>query len=339
MDCKKVGIWGSYNHGNYGDDIMAVIFARILKAQGYAPYVYRLDKNIAKKYDIETTESLDELTQDACFCIIGGGAWLCSGNFSAEVEEDCAQYLHSLEASKTPFYCVSIGGDGNTSPTSLSSARLRLFSSPYFQGGTVRLPTDTEILRALGKSVAFYPDIVLRVPEQLNVKKPSSSKRKIGLNLNIIQRRTHFYFKWVNKLFPWIELIEIQSHSQGHDLGFERANTNNKSSFDTIRYNTPEQFVRALSELDLIVSFKLHLGVTCLGMKVPFCSVGGSGKTQAFLQSVNMTKAIKQEELTLWQVINIFLGLHRDYYFVDETEANKLVTDADNHIRFLKGLR
>lgn len=72
----KVAIWGSYNHGNYGDDLMAIQFANYFKELGVHPCVYRLDECLAKKYSIESAKSLDDLLENASFGIIGGGGML-----------------------------------------------------------------------------------------------------------------------------------------------------------------------------------------------------------------------------------------------------------------------
>ena len=75
----KIAIWGSYNHGNYGDDIMAIQFAKALMDEGFEPWVYRLDKDLADRFQIHSTSSLDELLDESPICLIGGGAMLESG--------------------------------------------------------------------------------------------------------------------------------------------------------------------------------------------------------------------------------------------------------------------
>jgi hypothetical protein len=43
---------------------------------GDVPSVYRLNQKLAKKYEVDTTDSLEELLDKAKFCIIGGGTIL-----------------------------------------------------------------------------------------------------------------------------------------------------------------------------------------------------------------------------------------------------------------------
>lgn len=340
MTNKRVAIWGSYNHGNYGDDVMAIAFARVLKKHGFIPIVYRLNSELAASYGFLSTDSLDELIANSSFCIIGGGAWLCSGNFSEAVEKDCEDFEATLNKYDCPLYSISIGGDGNIDPQKLSKARASLFSSEAFKGGTVRLPEDVDLLKTLGKKVKYHADIVLNMADifELKAEKKSHDKIRLGLNLNQLQRRTAFLFKVCSKLFPKITLVSLQSHSKGHDLGFEYNDFATSNGVEVLRYHQPEEFILELGKLSQIISFKLHLGVTCLGIGVPFLSVGGGGKTVAFLKSAKLKNTIHNENLSIFEVLAIFFNLASKRTQLNYEELKHLKTDADLHLSYLEAL-
>ena len=72
----------------------------------------------------------------------------------------------------------------------------------------------------------------------------------------------------------------IKSHLQTHDLGFELNPVSSTGNELTLTYaNAEDSYKRTKSKLDVLISFKLHLGVTRLKLNVPFIFFGGSGKT------------------------------------------------------------
>ena len=48
-----------------------------------------------------------------------------------------------------------------------------------------------------------------------------------------------------------------------------------------------------LASLDLVISYKLHLGLTALAVGTPFYSVGGPGKVKAFLKEIGADFAVR----------------------------------------------
>ena len=82
----KVAIWGSYNHGNFGDDVMAVLFARAVAAAGATPVVFRMDGDLARRYGIATEDELGPLLEGARLVIMGGGAMLAGGGLRKQVQ-------------------------------------------------------------------------------------------------------------------------------------------------------------------------------------------------------------------------------------------------------------
>ena len=180
----KIAIWGSYNYGNYGDDIMAIQFAKYIKSLDFTPVVYRLDKQLATRYQLQTTNSLDELLNDAEFCIIGGGGFLVE-NFSSPFEEDFRR-LHEVSTEKNcPVYPISIGGEGLGKNASLSPGRRNFFQGDMCQSCSVRLESDKALIHQFGKEVFYYPDVLLSVSEfwQIPARNQSSNTINVGINI------------------------------------------------------------------------------------------------------------------------------------------------------------
>lgn len=291
----KVAIWGSYNYGNYGDDIMALQFATYLKKLGAEPYVYKLVDSLAKKYAIKSTNSWDELFDGANFCIIGGGGILVN-NILKNVEEEFNK-LHSTSISHNcPVYPISIGGQGLGANAILSPKRTEFFQGESCQWSTVRLEEDVELLNKLGKEAFYYPDVLLSVSDYWGIPITTKSNDKIQVGVNIPNSSQGRFFAAQLKLIAQVRkdivFHFIPTYLPDSSVNWELLPKTNSPHFKTHVYTDPKQTMEFLASLDLLISYKLHLGLTALALGVPFYSLGGPGKAHQFLKSINAEFAI-----------------------------------------------
>jgi hypothetical protein len=290
----KAAIWGSYNYGNYGDDIMAIQFAKVLKVQGFEPWVYRLDQSIAARFQIQSTHSLNELFDQAKFCMIGGGAML-EGGASENDRDFDALRVASLQY-RCPVYPVSVGGNGQGILTQLSPEKYRFWTSEYCQPPTVRLTIDIALTQILGKRAIYYPDVLWTVRKFWGISPQplTSDTLHVGINIpnstaarllahqlnSIALVRRDIIFHFIRTYLPTspinLELMpEINSPFIQHHV-----------------YKDPKETLEFLSTLNLVISHKLHLGLTALALNVPFLSLGGKCKTKSFLKEIGADFAI-----------------------------------------------
>ncbi|MDY6901820.1 MAG: polysaccharide pyruvyl transferase family protein, partial [Cyanobacteriota bacterium] len=344
----KVAIWGSYNYGNYGDDIMAVQFAKYLKSLNVEPVIYRLDEKLAKRYQLQTTESLNELLSDAEFCIIGGGGFLVE-NFSAPFEEDFRQ-LHKASIDKNcPVYPISIGGEGLGENASLSYWRREFFQGDMCQSCSVRLESDKALFNYFGKEVFYYPDVLLSVSEFWQIprqKKQFNTQRKIinvGVNIpNTLQcKLLAFQLGIIASIRRDIVFHFIKTYLPSSSINSELRPRQLSSNIKYHVYSDPQSTLEFLASLDLVVSYKLHLGLTALALGVPFYSLGGSGKAKAFLSSIGADFAV-------WRTVDkrfkiaAFLSNPQNILQAknkfDFTTIDKLTVNSRGHLEFLNQL-
>ncbi|MBV6623428.1 MAG: polysaccharide pyruvyl transferase family protein [Rivularia sp. (in: Bacteria)] len=291
----KVAIWGSYNYGNYGDDIMAIQFAKYFKSIDVIPVVYRLNKQLAKRYKIQTTDSLNELFQDAEFCIIGGGGFLVE-NFSAPFEEDFRQLQIVSTQKNCPVYPISIGGEGLGKNTSLSYWRQKFFQGETCKSCSVRLESDKALINHFGKEVFYYPDVLLAVSEfwQIPSKITQNNTIHVGINIpNTIQCKwLAFQLGVIASIRRDIVFHFIKTYLPSSPINTELRPKQVSNNIKYHVYTDPLLTLQFLASLDLVVSYKLHLGLTALALGVPFYSLGGSGKAKAFLNSIGADFAV-----------------------------------------------
>jgi polysaccharide pyruvyl transferase WcaK-like protein len=293
----KIAIWGSYNYGNFGDDLMAVMLSKYLTTLGAEPVVYRLDNHLASLFHIKNTFSIDDLLKDARFCIIGGGNFLEAHPF---LETDWREFLESVDLYSVPVHMVSVGGDGLGSSSALTYYQWKFLESPHLKESTVRLPRDVDILSQAKKKAEYHPDIVFLtekfwLKDEIYVNSPSKGKSTVRVGINLPKSREVSALSRYLSLIGYLRGIEfyfISSHLPNYSLTYEFLPRSQSPAIKIFTYTNPDEMIEFISSLNLLVSSKLHLGVTALSRNVPFYSFGGAPKTKAFLHEIGCDHAI-----------------------------------------------
>src|SRR5690606_24763547 len=77
----KIGVWGSYDKGNFGDDLMAYMLVTHLKEKGHEPFLYNATKPLALECEVESVWDIYDFVKKADVVIIGGGGMLINNSF------------------------------------------------------------------------------------------------------------------------------------------------------------------------------------------------------------------------------------------------------------------
>jgi polysaccharide pyruvyl transferase WcaK-like protein len=293
----KVAIWGSYNYGNYGDDVMAIMMCQHLKKMGVVPSVYRLNQKLAKKYEVDTTDSLEELLDKAKFCIIGGGTILLEplyGAIGSAMNEDIQQLWEIVNHKKCPLFCISIGGDGTSvRDRKLTIYQWRLLESEMFQGGTVRLEQDIKFFEKMNKSVDLYSDIVLSLNNFWTHKKKERIRQdplKIGLCLSNTSNTRQFatLLTYLASLRRNLIFYFIHPHLPNNDLPVGSLLPPISPWIKHYFYQNPAEMIDFISSLDLLVSTYMHPNITALALGIPIISLDSRVKTISVMNSLSL---------------------------------------------------
>lgn len=158
---KTIALHGWYWDGNFGDVLMAVMHARVLRDAGYRVVVHRLPPHHAAAFQLETTSSVDELLRQADALVYGGGGLL-TRNHRDRTEvgpfaEDSNALLAGLERRRIPLLLCSVGGDGEDLGTwrPWQEGFLRRAS-----GISVRNDADRTWVERYNPAVVWHHDIV-----------------------------------------------------------------------------------------------------------------------------------------------------------------------------------
>ncbi len=290
----KVAIWGSYNYGNYGDDLMAIQFAKELEKLGTEAYVYRLDRQLAQQYSVNTVDSLAELIDNSKFCILGGGGIL--GGGTTVLEQDFSDLNAIAISHHCPIFGISIGGDGGGIDTVMSPPRQQFWQGEACKSATVRLAEDVGLVKKLGKDAVYYPDILWTVADfwQIPPVAKSTDRLQVGINIpnSLSGRWLAYQLNAIAQVRKDIVFHFIRTYLPNSSVNHELLPKIDSPYIQHHIYTDPNSTLKFIAALDLIVSYKLHVGLTALALNVPFYSVGGQGKTRALLKSINADFAI-----------------------------------------------
>ncbi len=170
----------------------------------------------------------------------------------------------------------------------MSRSQRRLFSSGALRSATVRLQSDVELLAGLGVEAVHHPDILLAGPELLGtVGRPYEDKTTIGVN--VFERTGRSLADGLIRAAagrPGLRLVFMHSHLPSQPQRYEIQPETVLPNVVLHRYTDPAETCETIASLDLLVTSKLHLGVTALASGVPFVSYAGPPKARAFLSEL-----------------------------------------------------
>ena len=298
MTTPKIGLFGWYMHGNFGDEIMAIMIARTLRSHGFQPVVYKLPRYLADTEGFETTDSLDALMDGASACVLGGGGMLVPVAETitpglAALDEEFRKLGVLCTSRSIPVWGVSIGGTGAGRHTKLYAGLASLLASGVVRGVTLRLAQDRPLMDAFNIPSQHYPDIVFLAPDYWP---PShTSERRDIIVTNKIARC------WIGR-----RLIHLLDDCGPSVFGLEprHVRTRNVNSYAkaislwvgrpdrVVVYDTIQEVADLVSRTRVIISSKLHLGVFGMAYGALFFSYGGMEKTRAQLRELGLESHI-----------------------------------------------
>jgi polysaccharide pyruvyl transferase WcaK-like protein len=340
----KVAIWGSYNYGNFGDDLMAVMLSKHFTAFGAEPVVYRLDNNVAEYYHIKNTYSIDSLLKEAKFCVVGGGNFL---QAFPSLEYDWEEFLNALKQYSIPVHMISVGGDGSGLETVLTHYQRKFLEYSDLRESTVRLLSDLAVLSRYSKQVTIYPDIVFSTgyfwPLEEKSNYISSHKLRVGLNLPKSRKITALA-KYLNVIshFNDVEFYFFSTHQSNYSVDYEFLPIFETPAIRRVTYSNLDSIIDVLSSLDLLISSKLHLGIAALSSNVPFYSLGGASKTQSLLKELNCRFAIlstsRRQYINLARILSSKNSILKLCQKFDFEAINSVKKKSMGHLFFVEDL-
>lgn len=273
---KNILVWGFYDQGNIGDDLMAMMFAKLVTDLGHKATICTSNRNF-EKLGFEICDAIESARPDVI--VLGGGAFFKKGgHHNSNIERKISQLADFVESTGTPVYGMSLGSDGIDRIAEASDARRRVASAPSFLGTTVRLRHDLDLGLA---NTAFLNDIVICSAyfAQISDKSSAFSKpiERVLINLSrrsVLQLPKILCANWNRKV----------SFFKAHD---SQLKTGGEITLPLYKIALSDNFwdgIKALAESESIYSSKLHPGIISMSFGNRFHSVAPRPKTIYFLE-------------------------------------------------------
>lgn len=269
----NVLIWGFYDQGNLGDDLMAIIVAELLRALGVNPIIKSANQRFSD-LGYEVTDSLYNVSVDAI--VLGGGALLkAPGSSSGAIESAVSELARAVLSLRLPVVAISIGSDGVDQLEALSDGRRALVANSWFRGATLRLKRDLSF--SLRNSV-FLPDVVLLSSYLFSqvLGRPLPSGNVDSPFLINLSRRSVLQFPTCIWLGRGVRRCCFFAHSGAPRAGGELP----FPTLPTVQSDDLFAGVEALGRSSAVASSKLHPGVIALSFGRPFYAVAPRPKTK-----------------------------------------------------------
>lgn len=282
----RIGIWGFYEPNNFGDDLMGWMLANELSKIGHI-YIYRLNSDVANSANAISVNSLSAIVENSDIVVLGGGNLLAEEETWPDKErwnKEIGMLVEELYLHQTPLFIVSVGGNGTPlEPDRLMKGVRSLLEYPNLVFTSVRLPSDCKTVERISNSpVRFYKDMLLDVQRQFKTHRVK--QYKIGIhapNIHFIAKATKF-LELINQISPLrLKIVYISCHPRGSEYTYEYMPLNPARYSELLYFEDISQFTKVLSELRLVVSFKLHVGLVSYAFGSNWINIGSHPKIAA----------------------------------------------------------
>ena len=288
-----VGIFGWFHTGNYGDELMAIYVAKALREIGVSPLVFSARAELAQQHGLRTTDDLDAFFAEIAFCVFAEGGCLVDAGDSGNEKRGRYDSLSAaaLQHGKI-VYPFSIGGNGTGAGARPKGGLGQLWHRGVFGETIVRLEGDLALVDSFGATKATQlPDMLWEAADFLLgeglAQRAPKADRPLRIGVNFLRRLVPEDFEeWVGENTPeGVEVHWLAVHTESRVKGELRADRET-DRVKVFRHQDPLQLLRFVGTLDLLVSSKLHVGLTALSQGTTFLSCHGRPKTHAQLREL-----------------------------------------------------
>lgn len=338
---KRVGLYGFYQHHNFGDDLMAAIICDHLQQLGHEVVLYGTPE-LASDLNVENVADVKTLVSETDACVVGGGAWLSGFEKGRHItgrksSEDCHTLALSCQKAEKPFVFLSIGGNDTGKWRGIRTGVAAALASPMCLGATCRLKTDLDFLDQFQLETASFPDIVLclhrsRLVHEGGTPKPSAvlinlSKREIdrGLVKALHALKWHFGDRI---LFAHNSPGEEEQFKSVYNLPFQHHSS--QSFRDTLQL---------VQQCRGVYTYRLHLGVSALALGRPFFGFNPKRKARLFFQDYDWGNYVHE---TRWRQLPAVLSQIKRLYEVENfdeflpADLNRYIKASYGHLEWLE---
>ncbi len=323
---SAIGIFGFYSWMNFGDDLMARMFADEVIQVGHKPILFFEGNELPEAFaGLEVEGSIKHFVEKCDKIMVGGG-----GILSAETgrkspifykfRDQTLELVRKAEEMRKPLAAFSVGGNGIGGDIGLHIGIASLLTSRNTEVVTLRLESDSALIEKTGMAYEVGPDIVYssKLAEQASHKPLNGRKLRIGLNL--YDRKPDRIIKKLLNCLPGAIPITVSTGEIERKLV--------TSDREEIRYEgNLEDYMGKLVSLDLLITCKLHLGITALMHGIPTILFFGPQKAQACYREAGLCQRVIKTRGQAFNLMQRIITRNQEFFSVKQ-DGDKL-----NHLR------
>jgi polysaccharide pyruvyl transferase WcaK-like protein len=290
----RIALFGYYDQGNFGDDVMAVIIAKFLVEVGHEVRVFGLSAFDTATFGLTSTADISILLDEVDAVVVGGGGIFCKRHVPLQssilYQTRLNLILDACKRLAIPIMGISLGGSGHTFLDEWQSPAIRLLRDAAFC--TFRNPQDLKIGRAYSRpEFTWHPDLVWLTSRFFPKTQATHQRPRVAVNLsdlrwgragraasrallNVLERQT----------FADVYYVDTTNRNDQHFRAVAptmKSSSSNRHSFTGI---LPD--LEFLANIDLIVTTRLHAGLAAMSYGVPMISFFGYDKARLSLKNI-----------------------------------------------------
>lgn len=295
----KIALHGSYFGDNFGDTLFSIMFKEFIQSANKTSDVYFPFASERVRYFTGSKKPSFKKIFFPDRVVYFGGGYLGQPTQKSSIWSVrlCIRHLllmtyYLIIGVPYKFYSVGAGP--------LDNKFIRLWVKVIInksQGIYVRDKKSFNFLNKIGVKmnlVHLSTDWVLNLKS--DVKKKSSKKIRIGVHLPSLKISLH-YKNAIDELHDFVNTNQ-SNYEITYFKDFFKENFNDQSyeyfvsknfKHEYINYKSPKQLRDHISELDILISNKLHCCIVACSYDVSVISVGVHEKTKRFFEQINYT--------------------------------------------------
>lgn len=291
-----VGVVGWYHRGNFGDDLMAMMFAKELRSHGTDVLLWGIRDVEATRWGAKSTSQIEEFLESIDVLVFGGGGLLANASVEDQFDRFLSGLIRKATSQNIPIHGVSLGGDGTLDPETVSPGREALIRAADTL--TVRNKRDVADVKAFGESATFAHDMVWTCEKYTETasSRGAGQEERILINVEEKSKARKLYvlaacgIQMVSgqRKFDFINIIRTQNPHHGLQRKLSDTGIINYHQITGV-----DDCLHRIEQSSLVISSKMHIGVVALALGIPFISVFGEPKTKMMLSGIGAGHSYK----------------------------------------------
>jgi polysaccharide pyruvyl transferase WcaK-like protein len=281
---NTVGLFGYYGRHNFGDDLMAVLYARAIQDHDAECLVFGWDAELGDRYGVQTTRTLDEFVARSKLVVYGGGGALLPQPQSNPFSQLIGDLVDACQLKSVPLACLSIGGAGRPLRDVTPASRRRLVESATTV--TVRDPNEALLLRDAGVRADFFDDVVWTTAAAFpHVRRSHADDNVVRIAVNLypndaFRRQLDASCNSVARRPGDVQWQFVESHTFSAEYRQAYFPASGSERFQSVQFQGVDHGLEFLSDCDMVVTSRLHIAVAAMSFGIPSVALAAEPKTK-----------------------------------------------------------